>query len=203
MLKKKYLLSLLCLCIFQTSFFAQERDVAHEKRFLVEIGKESFPSEILNIINNDKKYNLAILQLTNQDYMKVNEVITGDPHKPNEQKKDTIKTPDFKEVYKNLVESYSETKNPVSAYILTNLISTAFGKNNKLSDFAKFSEVNYKNGLCSGFIDYGETLQNGYFIPVNKEKALFVYKEGYEKCKDISWFGSLLTSKIQSIRKSK
>jgi len=206
MFKIKIVFSFFCLSIFfQTFSFAQEqlRDIAHEKRFLIEINKKSMPTKISEILDNDKKYNLAILQLTNKDYMKDNEVIVGDPHEPDKQTKNTVRVPDFKAVYNNLIDSYEKTKNPISSYILTHLISTAFGKSNKLSDFAKFSKINYENGLCSGFIDYGETLQNGYYTPVNKEKALLVYKEGYEKCKDISWFGSLLTSKIQSIRKQK
>jgi len=171
-----------------------------ETNYISELNLKKMPENVQKIIDSDEKYQLAIKQLTQKEFMATREISSGDPHKVDTQKKTTVTIPNFKEAYKNLKDSYTKTKNPLSSYVLIHLIKTAFGKNSKLEDFSKYSKANYENGVCSGYIDYGETLQNGYFVKKNKQKAIEVYTEGLKKCKE-GWYGSILSSKLLTTKR--
>lgn len=197
MTKKAVFSSLLLLSIFAN---AQEFNT-FEKSYLKESDLKAFSPDLASLIKHDDKYNLAIKQLIDEQYMAKQEVASGDPHDINAQKAKTIITvPNFKEALKNLKESYANTTNPLSAYVAMHIIKTAFGKNTSLEDFAKYSKVLYDNKLCTGFLDYGETVEKGYFQTADKKRALAIYKEGFEKCKDMGWYANVLSAKILSTK---
>lgn len=168
----------------------------YEANFIKELHLDKIPKEIQTIINSDEKYQLAIKQLTKEEFMAKKEIIMGDPHHPETQTKKSVTVPNFNEAYINLKSSYTQTQNPLSAYVIVNLIKTSYTIKNKMDDFARYSKINYENGLCSGYIDYGDSLSFGYSQKADKQKAIKVYKEGLEKCKT-GWYASILSSKIQ------
>jgi hypothetical protein len=171
---------------------------AYEATFLIEKNLNSFPKELDELLKKDDNYKLGILQLTNQDYMGETTVKHGDPHTPEQVKEVQVKVPNFHKAYENFKLSYAKYQNPLSSFILTSLIKTSYGTKNKLEDFAKYSKINYENKLCSGYIDYGESLQRGYFQKVNLAKAKEVYEEGVNNCKT-SWYGAIISSKLMSL----
>lgn len=170
---------------------------AYEDTFIKEKGLDVLPEEIKVILEKDKFYKLAILQLTNKEHMANQEVKSGDPHQPDSVKKVTVTVPNFVKALDNFKKSYKEHSNPISSFAITHLIKTSFGKKNHLEDFAYYSEKNYLNKLCSGYIDYGEVLQKGYFQKVNIEGAKKVYEEGAKQCK-IGWYAAVISAKLLS-----
>jgi len=183
----------LILTICTVSIFAN----GFETNYIKELNLKKMPENVQKIIDGDEKYQLAIKQLTQEEFMAKREVMYNPS---NGHIKGRISIPNYTKAYKNLEDSYKKTKNPLSSYVLACLIRIPFGKNNKLEDFSKYSKINYENGLCSGYIEYGETLQNGYFVKKDKQRAIKVYQEGLEKCKT-SWYSSVLSSKLTTIRK--
>lgn len=193
-MKYKILISTL---FFTNILFANEYN-AYEATYLIEKNLKSFPKDLDELLKKDDKYKLGILQLTNKDYMGDATVKQGDPHSSTEPKDIQVKVPNFHKAYENFKLSYAKYQNPLSSFILTSLIKTSYGTKNKLEDFAKYSKINYENKLCSGYIDYGESLQRGYFQKVDLVKAKEVYEEGIENCKT-SWYGAIISSKLLSL----
>lgn len=170
---------------------------AYEETFIKEKGLTTLPDDVKAITEKDKMYKLAVLQLTNKDYMASQDIKSGDPHKPDSVKEVTVRVPNFVKALENFKKSYEQYQNPISSFAIAHLIKTSFGKRNHLEDFAYYSEINYKNKLCSGYIDYGEVLQKGYYQKVDLAKAKKVYEEGAKNCK-IGWYAAVISAKLLS-----
>lgn len=153
----------------------------------------------------DAHYINAVNFLENPRFMKEVEVNKRDPESKNKTPKiEKIKISNYKEAYKEFENSFNSTNNPISAFYNLYLIKTAFGKNTNLKDFKKYSEFLYKQnlGICSVYIDYGETLEKGYFTLIDNKKALEVYKKGLddENCNQ-GWTLNVLMGKYSYLKK--
>lgn len=190
---------LLLLAFLTISLFAN--DV--EKVFITQGGV--ITPELQELLLKDEHYKQAILHLTDKKYMGQRKVLQGDPEDKNVKPVEIeVTVPEFNKALNEFTQSVEVYKNQVSAFYGLYLIKSFFGKNTKLEEFRDFSEVLYKKekNICEAYIDYGETLEKGYYSKVDTTAALKVYKEAFEiaKCKQ-GWYASVISAKIFNLEK--
>jgi tetratricopeptide (TPR) repeat protein len=161
--------------------------------------------ELQKLLKDDQHYFMAVKYLTDEEYMAKTTVLVGDPedkiNKPIE-KEQAI--PEYNKALKELKKSVQRYDNQVSAFYGLYIIKSFFGKSTKLQEFRDFSKLLYEKEkeICEAYIDYGETLEKGYYTRVDKQKALEVYKEAekIEKCMQ-GWYASVIGAKIYNLEK--
>lgn len=192
----KFIVLFFSLFVFLHAEFEQK---GFETNYLDELKTNTIPEKTRNLIDSDQMLQMAINFLTSKDFMVSKEIGASDAHKQSNETK-TIYIPNIHKAYEQLLKSIEKNNNPFSSYIAMHLIKTAYGKKQKLQDFAKFSKMNYEHGLCSGYIDYGEVLERGIFQKADKPKAIKVYEEGLLKCNE-DWYGALMSGRLAALRK--
>jgi hypothetical protein len=190
--------------LFLALFLATSMFAMSIQELYIAQGGEITP-KLQQLLKDDQHYIKAEQYLTNKNFMKESVIKVGDPEnlkqKPVE-KKQLI--PDYENALKEFEKSVQKYQNQVSAFYGIYLIKSFFGKSSKLEDFKNFSQLLYEKEkqICEVYIDYGETLENGYFSKVDTTKALEVYKSGFaiRQCKE-SWFNSVLSGRINKLEK--
>jgi hypothetical protein len=194
--------SILVLLIFIISLYSQDeiKNSKFEKNFISQGGK--ITPEIEEILKKDFYFKNAVIALEKEFVKKT--IKFKDPENPNVVKTAFVESiPNYVKAYDEIKLSVSKFKNPLSAYLGLHLIKTVYGKNTQLKQFRDFSTLLYKSqkDICSAYIDYGETLENGYYSKSDLPLAKKVYKEGLsrENCKK-GWYFNVLASKYENIK---
>ncbi len=164
-------------------------------------------AQIQKIMNDDIYFQNGNQFLQNPSMMSNVTVDTKDPEDKNAPSK-MVQTslPNWPKALEQFKKSVELHNNPVSAYQGLHIIKTAYGKNYQLKYFSSFSEVLYNNekNICEAYIDFGETLEKGYYRKKDLKRAYQVYTEGLEveNCKK-GWHLNILSAKQWNLRKYK
>jgi len=183
--------------------FAQADSVLVENFF--KNGGNKTP-EAIKLPTQDINLKNGLDYLENPEKMVSVDVDFTDPenkHAPKKVVKQTL--PDYVKALKEFKTSFDKNKNSIAAYQGLILIKTVFNKNKELEYFGKFSKALYDNekNICIGYIDYGETLQNGYYQKIDTTKALQIYKEGLANKTCNGWYKNILAGKIDYLQMMK
>lgn len=196
----KLILSFICVI----SLYAQNNfENSKFKQSFIDNGGELTP-ELMSIINKDAHFNSAILYL--EKNLTTKTITFTDPENPKIEKKLEQIMPDYDKAYEEVKNSVNKYKNSASAYLGLHLIKTLFGKNKQLKEFKEYSELLYskQKEICSVYIDYGETLEKGYYGKANIKRAKEVYEEGLKKkkCQE-GWYFNVLSAKYETLKRVK
>lgn len=162
-------------------------------------------NELKNVLEKDTYFKEAQKYLTDKKYMSNQTVFQGDPEDDKSKiKKMEVKVPNFVKALESFEKSVKYYDNQVSAFYSLYIIKSYFNKSSELEDFAKFSKLLYEKekNICTSYIDYGESLEKGYFQKINLNKAYSVYKEGLtvKNCNK-GWYLNVLSAKMYSVKR--
>lgn len=129
-------------------------------------------------------------------------ITTGNANVLKNQKKSVAKKADYFNAVKSLSKCYDETNNPIVAWQSLYIIKAYTGLTYKqnVSSYKTFSKALYEDKSCDGYINYGDIYAKGISTKPQPEKALKIYKQGLELCKD-TWHQVILQMRIQNIKK--
>jgi len=101
----------------------------------------------------------------------------------------------YKPNYDKVFDLFLKYKNnPATSYVATQLFLLVYGfyKKDKVIKYLKpFSEVLYKNKMCSGYLFYGDSLR----ILLDYKKARDVYLDGKKNC-NIQWIRTYIVGRL-------
>lgn len=162
--------------------------------------------ELKKLISTDLHFNKAVEYLENPSMMQKIKRDFKDVENPNAKPLIVEQTlPNYVEAFKSFKKSVEHNGNAISAYQGLHLIKTVYGKSTNLKDFKNFSKILYaeQKNICSAYIDYGESIEKGYFTKADKNKALEIYSEGLEnkKCQQ-GWYFNVLGAKAESLKRA-
>lgn len=183
--------------------FAQADSVLVENFF--KNGGNKTP-EAIKLSSQDINLKNGLDYLESPEKMVSVDVDFTDPENKSAPKKIIKQTlPDYVKALKEFKTSFDKNKNSIAAYQGLVLIKTVFNKNKELEYFGKFSKALYDNekNICTSYIDYGETLQYGYYQKIDIQKATQVYKEGLVNKNCTGWYKNVLAGKIDLLEMSK
>lgn len=141
----------------------------------------------------------------NPQFQKDITINQGDSHAKIEPKKVTIKSPDYESALKALYSCANQSENPIAAWeglYIINTYTSGVLASKKIDEYKKFSKILYEDKSCDGYLYYGDVFGKGIGTKPNKDKALGIYKEGSEICKE-GWHKVVLQMRINNIEKQK
>jgi len=159
------------------------------------------PQENRNFLQDECfiKANEFIYNTQKQKDIEINE---GDPHQKTEQKKTTVKYPDYESALNALYECVNQSENPIAAweglYIINTFTAGALASK-RINEYTKFSKVLYEDQSCDGFINYGDIFGKGIGIKPDYGRALAIYEQGSEVC-DVGWYKTVLQMRINNTK---
>ncbi len=111
----------------------------------------------------------------------------------------TILVPNYPKALEFFTKSVEKTKSTISAYEGLMIIKSFLGKkykNNKVLA-KKFTLILYRNNTCEGLYSMGKSFLYGTkYIQKNPKKAKEIFIKGLKECNNISYYGTIFTSKI-------
>jgi len=119
-------------------------------------------------------------------------------------KKVKTKVANYTKALKELNNCVRIENNPLAAwegiYIINSFIGINYKSNIKM--YKRFANTLYKDQSCLGYLSQGDIYNKGIATPIDRKKALLIYKQGLNLCTD-GWLNMVLKSRINNMKYEK
>ena len=195
---KKYLLTL---SLFIGIANGASEGEALKNNFLQSVSKDK--QEGYNKFFSTPWYKEAATYFTDKSKMYEATKSTGDPHTKEFNNAQTIKIPNWVEIYKIYYDSPIKENNPVSAFYALFIMRSYLGATrdgDKLAQRHKLAEILYKAKICQGFLEWGGKKNQVVYLKTQKTQWFFLKPKKantkQNKAKQSKSITALLTERI-------
>jgi len=149
----------------------------------------------------DDDYNLAEELLHDKNaYLQKKVHYYSEDFNSNAQAKNSgvVYIPDYKKAARLFLKSALKNDNALSAniyYSLTKSFLEFRDEKERDENYKKVVKMMYADNQCQGYVAYGDLLLKEKKV----DKAIDIFRQGYQKCKNIQYFGMLLGTKITRV----
>lgn len=176
---------------------------ADSKNYCQEMKVENIDMQEILSWQEEPLYRQAVYLVTNTNKFITKEITLGDPEDKSTLKKGKIAVPDYIKALELFYKSAKAKNNPLSAFTGLNIINSYIPIVDKKTVEMKtyFIKVLYANSSCKGFLEKGD---REFFIERKDKNFLFphslkIYTTGLKLCDTVSYYGTLLESRIARI----